>query len=39
MLFIGKSTVRLLEHHGIKTIGDIAAEKNKTLLENLLDKN
>jgi nucleotidyltransferase/DNA polymerase involved in DNA repair len=39
MLFIGKSTVKLLEHHGIKTIRDIAAEKNKDLLEKLLDKN
>ncbi|MDR0825983.1 MAG: DNA polymerase IV [Mycoplasmataceae bacterium] len=39
MLWVGKNSAVLLEEHGIRTIGDVAKDTNKALLEKLLDKN
>jgi DNA polymerase-4 len=39
MLWIGKASAQALERNGIHTIGDIANEQNKEILERTLDKN
>jgi len=39
MYLIGKSTARILNDNGIFTIGDIAKNKNKRKLKEILDVN